>query len=316
MIRVAVVGAGHFGKEHARIYANSSGAKLVAVCDINASSGTAVAERYGAEFAADFRELIGNVDAVSLAVPTISHHAIARELLEAGISVLIEKPISQTIDEAEAIVAAARGRAVLQIGHLERFNPAVAAAAAIVTNPLFFEAHRLSVFTPRSLDIDVVMDLMIHDIDVVLSFIDSEVLEVRAAGVPILTPKVDIANARIEFENGCVANLTASRVSSERVRKLRFFQPHEYVSLDYSAQEAAVVSVKPGAAGKPSFDSRFLPVEQGEPLKLEIESFLRAVGGEPVRVTGEDGQRALALAVEITSKIREHAGRAGVQFRG
>ena len=316
MIRVAVVGAGHFGKEHARIYASSSGARLVAVCDINASNGTAVAERYGADFNLDFRELIGKVDAVSLAVPTVSHHSIARELLEAGVSVLIEKPISQTIDEAEGIIAAARGRAVLQIGHLERFNPAVAAAAAIVTNPLFFEAHRLSVFTPRSLDIDVVMDLMIHDIDVVLSFIDSEVREVRAAGVPILTPKVDIANARIEFENGCVANLTASRVSSERVRKLRFFQPHEYVSLDYSTQEAAVVSVKPGAAGKPSFDSRSLPIEQGEPLKLEIESFLGAVEGEPVRVTGEDGRRALALAIEITNRIREHAGRAGVQFRG
>jgi predicted dehydrogenase len=227
--------------------------------------------------------------------------------------VLLEKPISPTLDEAEQIIAAAeRGRAALQVGHLERFNPAVAAASAIVTKPLFFEAHRLSVFSARSLDIDVVMDLMIHDLDVVLSLVKSDVREVRAAGVPILTPKVDIANARIEFENGCVANLTASRVSSEHVRKLRFFQPHEYVSIDYSAQEAAVVSVRPGLEGKLSFDSRSLLVERDEALRLEIESFLRAVEGEPVRVTGEDGRRALALAVEITNKIREHAGRAGV----
>jgi predicted dehydrogenase len=316
MFRVAVIGAGHFGREHARIYASLPGARLVAVCDINPTSGTAVAEQYGAEFVSDFRELIGKVDAVSLAAPTVSHHAIACELLESGISVLIEKPISRTLEEADEIIAAAGGRAVVQVGHLERFNPAVAAASAIVTKPLFFEAHRLSVFTPRSLDIDVVMDLMIHDIDVVLSFVDSGVLEVRAAGVPILTPKVDIANARIEFENGCVANLTASRVSSERVRKLRFFQPHEYVSIDYSAQEAAVVSVKPGAAGKLTFDSRSLAVEKDEPLKLEIASFLQAVEGGPARVTGKDGRRALALAVEITNKIRDHAGRAGVQFAG
>lgn len=317
MTRVAVVGAGHFGKEHARIYATSNAAKLVAVCDIDEAAGAPVAERYGADFVVSFRDLIGKVEAVSLAVPTVSHHSIARELLEAGICVLIEKPISQSVEEADALIAAAgKGRTVLQIGHLERFNPAVAAAAAIVTNPLFFEAHRLSVFTPRSLDIDVVMDLMIHDIDVVLSFIESGVREVRAAGVPILTPKVDIANARIEFENGCVANLTASRVSGERVRKLRFFQPHEYVSLDYSTQEASAVSVRPDAAGKPTFANRSLPVVKGEPLKLEIESFLRAVEGEPVRVTGEDGRRALALAVEITREIREHAGRAGVPLRG
>jgi predicted dehydrogenase len=313
MIKVAVVGVGHFGREHARIYANSNSAGLVAVCDIDPQNGAAVADLYKAEFVTDFRQLIGKVDAVSLAVPTVSHNAIACELLDAGISVLIEKPISQTLDEADEINAAAgRGRAVLQVGHLERFNPAVAAASRIVTKPLFFEAHRLSVFTPRSLDIDVVMDLMIHDIDVVLSFVKSDVREVRAAGVPILTSKVDIANARIEFENGCVANLTASRVSSERVRKLRFFQPHEYVSIDYSAQEAAIVSVRPDVSGKLTFDSRPLEVERDEPLRLEIESFLQAVQGGPVRVTGEDGRRALALAVEIAHKIREHSGRVGI----
>lgn len=313
MIRIAVVGVGHFGREHARIYATSNRASLVAVCDIDRSNGAAVAELHNTDFVTDFRELIGKVDAVSLAVPTVSHHAIACELLDAGVSVLIEKPISHTLAEADQINAAAgRGRVVLQVGHLERFNPAVAAASLIVTKPLFFEAHRLSVFTPRSLDIDVVMDLMIHDIDVVLSFVKSDVREVRAAGVPILTTKVDIANARIEFDNGCVANLTASRVSSERVRKLRFFQPHEYVSIDYSAQEAAIVSVRPGAAGKLTFDSRSLQVERDEPLRLEIESFLRAVEGGPVLVTGDDGRRALELAVEITNKIGEHASRAGI----
>jgi len=317
MIKVGVVGAGVFGREHARVYSEVAGAHLAAVCDIDESRGRSVAEHYGAAFIADYRELIGKVDAVSLAVPTESHQPIACELLTAGIAVLIEKPIARTLDEADQIIeAASSGEAVLQIGHLERFNPAVMAAASIKSEPRFFEAHRLSIFTPRSLDIDVVMDLMIHDIDVVLSFVQSEVSEVRAAGIPILTPRVDIANARIEFANGCVANLTASRVSAERVRKLRFFQPGEYVSIDYAVQEAAVVSVKPRAAGRPEFESRLLEIARGEPLRLEIESFLASVEGAPVKVTGEDGRRALALAVEVTEKIRQHAARAGVPFAG
>jgi predicted dehydrogenase len=317
MIRVAVIGAGAFGREHARVYSEAAGAQLAAVCDIDESRGRPAAERYGANFVADYRELIGKIDAASLTVPTESHQAIARELLDAGIAVLVEKPIARTLDEANRIIEAAkRGGAVLQVGHLERFNPAVMAAARIITQPRFFEAHRLSIFTPRSLDIDVVMDLMVHDIDVVLSFVNSEVSEVRAAGVPILTPRIDIANARIEFANGCVANLTASRVSAERERKLRFFQPGEYVSIDYAVQEAAVVSVRPRPGGRPEFESRLLAVEQGEPLRLEIESFLAAVEGAPVKVTGEDGRRALALAVDVTEKIREHAARAGVPFAG
>jgi len=317
MIKVAVIGAGAFGREHARVYSELADSHLAAVCDIDESRGRPVAERYGADFVTDYRDLIGRVDAVSLTVPTEAHAAIACDLFAAGISVLVEKPVARTLDGADQIIEAARrGGAVLQVGHLERFNPAVMAAARIVTQPRFFEAHRLSVFTPRSLDIDVVMDLMVHDIDVVLSFVNCEVSEVRAAGVPILTPRIDIANARIEFANGCVANLTASRVSAERVRKLRFFQPSEYVSIDYAAQEAAVVSVRPRPGGRPEFESRLLAVEQGEPLRLEIESFLAAVGGAPVKVTGEDGRRALALAVDVTEKIREHAARAGVPFAG
>lgn len=313
MIRVAVIGAGHFGREHVRVYASTPGARLVAVCDTSEHNGRPVAEQHGVPLVKDFRELAGQVDAVSLAVPTAAHHEIACELLRAGIAVLVEKPIARTIEEADEIIAeAARNGVVLQAGHLERFNPAVAAARRIVTKPLFFEAHRLSVFTPRSLDIDVVMDLMIHDLDIILSLVESEVAEIRAAGVPILTPRVDIANARIEFENGCVANLTASRVSSERVRKLRFFQPHEYVSIDYSAQEAAVVGVRKSPEGRPEFSSRLLDVDRGEPLRLEIEAFLASVSGAPVRTTGQEARKALALAAGINEKIREHAARAGV----
>ncbi|HMG37403.1 MAG TPA: Gfo/Idh/MocA family oxidoreductase [Blastocatellia bacterium] len=315
MIRAGVVGVGHFGREHARIYSSNDHAKLVAVCDLNESRGRGVAETYGAEFGTNYRDLMGRVDAVSVATSTVSHQAIACELLEAGIAVLVEKPIAASLAEAEEMISAARrGKAVLQVGHLERFNPAVTAASRIVTRPLFFEAHRLSPFTPRSLDIDVVMDLMVHDIDVVLSLARSEVREVRASGVPILSSKVDIANARIEFENGCVANLTASRVSAERVRKVRFFQPHEYVSIDYSAQESMAVSIKTQPSGRMDFDIRALPVERGEPLSLEIESFLRAVSGQKVEVSGEDGKRALQLALEINSNILAHAERAGVTF--
>ena len=315
MLKVAVIGVGAFGREHARVYSEVGASHVAFICDIDESRGRPIAERYGAKYVADYRELIGQVEAASITVPTESHATIARELLKAGIAVLVEKPIARTAEEAEMIIEASRqSGSVLQVGHLERFNPAVMAAARITTQPRFFEAHRLSVFTPRSLDIDVVMDLMVHDIDVLLSLVKSDVTEVRAAGVPILTPKIDIANARIEFANGCVANVTASRVSAERVRKLRFFQPGEYVSIDYAVQEAAVVSVKPRPKGRPEFESRLLAIEQSEPLRLEIESFLSAVQGSPVKVTGEDGKRALALAIDVTERIREHAAKAGVPF--
>ena len=317
MIRAAVIGVGQFGREHARVYADSADAQLVSVCDINEMASRRVAEQFGSAYCADYRELIGKVDAVSLAAPTSAHAEIACALLAAGVHVLVEKPIARTLDEADAMTRAAQSSgAVLQVGHLERFNPAVMAAKRIVTAPRFFEAHRLSLFTPRSLDVDVVMDLMIHDIDVVLSLVGSPVREARAAGIPILTPRIDIANARVEFENGCVANLTASRVSLEKVRKLRFFQPHEYVSIDYAAQEAATVSVKPDDDGRMTFDARLLPVERGETLRLEIEAFLAAVRGGELRVSATEGRRALALARDIVARIREHAERAGVPFAG
>jgi len=308
MTKVAVIGVGHFGTEHARVYSTCEGAKLVGLCDIDRGAGQQAADRFGVDFVPSYRDLIGSVDAVSLAVPTVLHHEIACELMDAGISVLVEKPIAATLDQADEMVALAQERGVvLQAGHLERFNPAVTAARKVATTPRFFEAHRLSVFTPRSLDIDVVMDLMIHDIDIVLSLVQSDVAEVRAAGVPVITPKVDIANARIEFENGCIANLTASRVSGERVRKIRFFQPNQYVSIDYSAQEAATVSVHPSrGTSLPTFNASLLPIDKAEPLQLEILAFLRAVNGGPVEVSGLEGRRALALALSVTDKIEEH----------
>jgi predicted dehydrogenase len=315
MLKVAVVGAGHFGREHARVYATPAGARLVAVCDLDETRGRAVAHEFKVPVVTNFRDLFGEVDAISLAVPTVDHCRVACEFLEKGIAVLVEKPMARTLEEADLMLAAAeRGGGVLQVGHLERFNPAVIAARRIVTHPRFFEAHRLSVFTPRSLDIDVVMDLMIHDIDVVLSLTRADVSEIRAAGIPILTPKVDIANARIEFADGCVANLTASRVSGERVRKLRFFQPHQYVSIDYTSQEAVAVSVEqdPAAAGWPRLSGGLITVEKGEPLRLEVESFLRAVNGGPVEVDGAEGRRALEVAIDVLNRIREHADRAGV----
>lgn len=325
MKRVAVIGVGHFGREHARVYSAIEQAELVGVCDKDESQGRAVAAQFNAPFFQDYQRLLGQVDAVSLAVPTIDHCRVACEFLEAGVAVLVEKPMACSVAEAdEMIERARRNKAVLQVGHLERFNPAVIAARRIVTRPMFFEAHRLSVFTPRSLDIDVVMDLMIHDLDVVLSLTGAEPAEVRAAGVAILTSRIDIANARIEFGDGSVANLTASRASGERVRKLRFFQPHEYVSIDYSSQEATVVTVcQPGAAiagrtsespgaGWPELKLKRLAVDHCEPLKAEIESFLASAEGAKVEVTGLDGRRALELAGTVTKRIREHALRAGV----
>ena len=245
------------------------------------------------------------------------HQVLLHEIVEEGIAVLVEKPISCTIEEASEMVRLSeRGGVALQVGHLERFNPAVQAIRGITTKPRFFEAHRLSIFTPRSLDVDVVMDLMIHDIDIVLSLVNSAVVDIRAAGVPVVTPRVDIANARLEFENGCVANLTASRVSSERVRKLRFFQPDEYISIDYSTQEATAVYVDRSNKVRPEFKIRMLHVEGGEPLKLEIRSFLDAVTGGSVQVSGAAGLKALEIALLVAEKIRRHAEKLGIVYPG
>ncbi len=305
-IRVAVVGAGGFGRNHMRVVRESGRAELAAVVDTNPARAAEAAAQFECA-ALELRDLPGRVDAAVVAVPTIAHCAVGCALLEAGLDVLVEKPIAPDLASARRLIETARANSrVLQVGHLERFNPAVAALRGIAGLPLFFEVHRMSVFTPRSLDIDVVLDLMIHDLDIVLNLVGQPPEEIRAAGISILSPKVDIANVRLAFPGGCVANLTASRVSTERVRKLRLFQPRQYVSLDYARQEAAVFEVAEGR----QIGFRTLPVEKAEPLRLELDAFFEAVEtrGTPL-VTGEDAYSALEVALAILDKIEEHSRR-------
>ncbi len=379
-LRVAVVGAGAFGRNHLRVYRTlahtvaSPAVELAACVDPSAQARDAVAAEYRIPVFESVEALLSAglcLDAASVCTPTVAHAAAAIALLRAGVDVLIEKPIAATLDEADRILqAAAEGSRMVQVGHLERFNPAVTAVLPLRNRPMFFEAHRLSVFTPRSLDVDVVLDLMIHDLDVVLTLADSPVREVRAVGLPVLSRKTDIANVRVEFESGAVANFTASRVSTERVRKLRFFQPHQYLSLDFARQDVLMIDVAAAASlsaaqmaalfkgetrdeahtaaeveahlhglrsGKGSIADdlqarsglaapsesqphpsqglslRKVPTEPGEPLRLEIESFLRDVRTRktPV-VSGAAGRAALALALEINTAIATHAERAGL----
>jgi predicted dehydrogenase len=302
MTKVAVIGVGHLGKEHARLYSQAPAAELVGVVDINESRAREIAGFYQTAAFTDYRDVFGKVDAVSLAVPTVDHARIAIDLLNHGIDVLVEKPIASTIEQARAIIeTAARNNRVLQIGHVERFNPVVAAAREAATKPQFFEIHRLAAFSPRSLDTDVVLDVMIHDIDIVLSLVPAAVREVRAVGIPVLSQKADIANARIEFEDGCVANLTASRVSFEKTRKLRFFQPHDYISVDYASQTGTIVSLRMGRVIERKLEP---PTE--EPLKVELAAFLDCVKKrEKPAVTGEDGLRALEVATCINAAIAQ-----------
>jgi predicted dehydrogenase len=301
-MKVAVIGVGHLGRHHARLYAGLPDVELVAVADIQSARAQEIAALYNTRPYTDYRELFGRIDAASLAVPTVDHARIGIDLLEHGIDVLVEKPMASTLEEAGALIhAASRHSRVLQIGHVERFNPVVAAATERATKPQFFEIHRLAAFSPRSLDIDVVLDLMIHDIDIVLSLVPAAVREVRAVGIPILSEKADIANARVEFDDGCVANFTASRVSFEKTRKLRFFQPHDYISVDYGSQTGVVVSLRMGRV----IEQKLEPSNE-EPLKLELASFVRCVaeGRKPV-VSGDDGYRALELAMRINGVIAE-----------
>ncbi len=385
-IRVAVAGAGVFGRNHLRVYRELEtaelGVTLAAAVEPDPSRAEETAKRYGIPVFATVDALLSadlGLHAATVAVPTVQHHAVAAQLLEAGLDVLVEKPIAAKLAEADALLAlAAKHQRILQPGHLERFNPAVLAVQPRLRRPMFFEAHRLSIFTPRALDVDVVLDLMIHDLDIVLTFAHSPVREVRAVGLPILSPKVDIANVRIEFESGCVANFTASRVSTERVRKLRFFEPRQYVSIDYARRDVLVIRIDDlaGASTSPQLAAaaaeflstgtlnpavmqqllasgqipaatlaqilaaqkdpaklreiakslaeppdgpapglRFVKPEvaPGEPLRLEIESFLDAVRTrrEP-SVTAHQGREALALALEIQAAMASHAQRAGL----
>ena len=385
-LRVAVAGAGAFGKNHLRVYreleAAGSGVALVAAVEPDSARAADAAANYAIPVFATVDKLLAadlHLDAATVAVPTVQHHAVASALLDAGLDLLVEKPLAASLAEADDLIARAeRGKRILQPGHLERFNPAVLAVQPQLRRPMFFEAHRLSIFTPRALDVDVVLDLMIHDLDIVLAFSASPVREVRAVGLPILSPKVDIANVRVEFESGCVANFTASRVSTERVRKLRFFEPRQYVSIDYARQDVLVIKVDenagktspaeliaslppqiasllpPGiaegiASGKidlakidPALIAQFAamakidpaliaqltgpgeskrglsfaepPVTPGEPLRLEILSFLESVRTrrEP-QVTARQGRDALALALEIQATMAAHAKRAGLE---
>ena len=309
---------GAFGRNHARIYhqlaQQGEAVRLVGVVDPDVARVDAVAAEFGCRGFGSVKQLVtthSEVQAASVAVPTVLHLETARNLMEAGVDVLVEKPLAQSLAEADELVGLAQSlNRVGQVGHLERFNPAVLATAPLITQPMFFEVHRLSVFTPRSLDVDVILDLMIHDLDVVLWLVKSPVKEIRAVGLPILSGKADIANVRLEFESGCVANFTASRVSTERVRKLRFFQPRQYVSLDYGRQEVLVFSVG-DSEGTPSVNPQIkvakLAIVSEEPLRAELRSFLEAVRtrSKPL-VSFEDGRRALAVALDIVAAIRQH----------
>jgi predicted dehydrogenase len=379
-LRVAVAGAGAFGRNHLRVYRELEtaglGVVLAAAVEPDAARAAETASQYGIPVFSTPDELLAadlGLDAATVAVPTIYHHAVAAPLLETGLDLLVEKPLAATLDQADDLIRIADERArILQPGHLERFNPAVLAIEPNLRRPMFFEAHRLSVFTPRSLDVDVVLDLMIHDLDIVLTFANSPVREVRAVGLPILSPKVDIANVRVEFESGCVANFTASRVSTERVRKLRFFEPRQYVSIDYARRDLLVIRIDDKSstasaddllaalpphiaamvphkiaedviAGKvdaatiakyaamagldPALVAQFTQptsstpglsfakpeVTPGEPLRLEILSFLESVRTRRApQVTARQGRNALALALEIQAAMEAHAVRAGL----
>ena len=319
MLRTAVIGVGHLGKQHARIhaaFAQEGRSQFAGVCDIDEARAHEIAGQHGVPAYADWHALVGNVDAVSLAVPTESHAEIGGALLEAGIHVLVEKPIARTVAEADAMIASARkGGAVLQVGHGERFNPAMIALRPHVNKPVYFEIHRVGQFTARSLDIDVVLDLMIHDLDIVQWLVgpDVEATSVHAVGIPILTNRVDAANARIEFASGAVANITASRVGTERIRKMRFFQPRDYVVLDYANNYASISNLAPpNNSPWPGVRTQVLEVNDVEPLRAEIESFFdAAINRTSAIVSGEDGRRALSLALRTLDQIHEHTVRIG-----
>ena len=304
-MKVAVIGVGHLGRHHARILAEMPEVELAAVVDSNRERAAQIAGERGAKPYGDWRDVVGVVDAVTVAVPTERHLEIAGAFLEHGIHVLVEKPMTATTADADRMLQLARDRGVvLAIGHTERFNPAVERVAPLITDPRFIEVHRLGTFPERSLDIDVVFDLMIHDLDLVLDIVGDEVASIEAVGVPVLTPRVDIANVRLRFSRGCIANLTASRISRERVRKIRFFQRDAYVSIDYASQEAEVWRLVPRAGETPAIEGGKLEIAREEPLKRELADFVGAIreGRQPA-VTGEQGRAALALAERVVEAM-------------
>lgn len=307
-VRVGVIGVGYLGRHHARILASLDGATLVGVTDTNAERAREIAAAHGTRAFSDARTLADEVDAVTIAVPTASHVEVAMPFLERRKAVLVEKPLAASVEEADRLIAAAeRHGALLAVGHTERFNPAVEAARPLIDNPRFIEVHRLGTFPERSLDIDVIFDLMIHDLDLLLALVGSEVASVEAVGVNVLTPRTDIANARIRFASGCIANLTASRISRDRVRKIRFFQHKTYVSIDYAAREVEVYRLVP-QDGRPGIEGGRLPVVDDEPLRRELADFVEATRtGRSPGVTGREGRNALALAARVAGKMTETA---------
>lgn len=306
-IAVGVVGVGHLGRHHARLYAELPRTRLVAVVDRDSERAAAIASEYGCEAHRDFRALIGRVQAASVAVPTIHHREVAETLLRGGVDVLVEKPMAPTLEDADAINAAAAetGRLVM-VGHTERFNPAIIALARAVHAPKFFEVHRLAGFTARSTDIDVLLDLMVHDLDLILYLDGSDPVSVEAVGVAALTDKLDIANARIRMESGCVANLTASRISVERVRRVRVFQPRTYLACDAVERTVERYALVRGPDGAPSIEHEHLPVEPGEPLALELAAFVESVRSRSrPPVDGAHGRRVLELALRLRCAVDE-----------
>ena len=310
-LRVAVIGVGYLGRFHAQKYAALPGCSLVAVVDSRAEAGGALAQELNTKAVADYRELLGQVDAVSIATPTPAHFDIALAFLESGAHVLVEKPITETVAQAQQLIAAAqRAGRVLQVGHLERFNPAIVAAEPLLRAPRFIECQRLAPFRERGTDVNVVLDLMIHDLDIVQSIVGSAITRIDAIGTPVFSSEIDIANARIRFANGCVANATASRVSLKTERKLRIFQDDAYLSIDLQQKILTVIRKQSVPLGDPqlpvSIDEQSF--EQGDALRTEIEAFLASCRGErPVAVTGDDGMRALQTAVTIAQAVKANA---------
>ena len=303
-LRVGVIGVGHLGQHHARLLAAMPGVLLAGVVDIKPGRAEEIASKYGAPAFRDARELLDRVDAVSVAVPTIAHLEVALPFVERGIATLVEKPLAASLEEADRLIARAEARgALLAAGHTERFNPAVAAALPLVSRPRFVEVHRLGTFPERSLDIDVIFDLMIHDLDLLLAAVGADVESVEAVGVNVLTPRTDIANARLRFADGCIANVTASRISRERVRKARFFQRQSYVSIDFASQEVEVYRLAP-REGRPAIEGGRLDIVSEEPLKRELEDFVDAVRTRRApSVTGAAGREALALATRVAEAM-------------
>ncbi|MEE9614643.1 MAG: Gfo/Idh/MocA family oxidoreductase [Thermodesulfobacteriota bacterium] len=314
-IRAGVVGTGYLGRFHAEKYAELEGVELVGVADLDLEKAREVAAKVSTEPFPSHKDLLDRVDAVSVVTPTETHHEIGMDFLSKGVDVLIEKPIAVTAEEAGALIEEAEKRgAVLQVGHLERFNSAVVALEGKLTAPMFIEAHRLSTFTTRALDVDVVLDLMIHDIDIILNLVDADVEAVEAVGIPVISDKVDIANARLKFTNGCVANVTASRVSNERLRRTRLFQPDAYIAIDYAAQHISISRrMKGEEGGPPAIVREELDIERKDSLMEEIKSFIECSAGKKAPlVSGRDGRRAL----EVAHRIQESVDSSMAVFRG